>query len=191
MPKVVDHQQMRSAILEASYRLFAENDYASVTMQRVAEALGVSTGTLYHYFPTKQAIFRALVEAVTDAEFDRATSVAAAANDPQSRLAAYITFLQANERSFQTNLLIMASVYRYRDELLTEDLLCRLGEKYREKIAAFIGSNDPELIQFVFSFFTGLIVQRMIFGEEVSFKGQTAYLLTMLGKAVPSSELNR
>jgi AcrR family transcriptional regulator len=182
MPKIVDHEQMRSTILEGCYRLFAENDYASVTMQSIARTLGVSTGTLYHYFPNKQAIFQALVDAVTSAEFDLATRKVTAAEDAKARLEAYIGFLKENEALIQTNLLIMASVYRHRDELLSGELLRYLGEQYREKIAAFISSDDPDLIQFVFSFFTGLIVQRMMFGEEVSFEAQTAYLKQVLEK---------
>jgi AcrR family transcriptional regulator len=180
MPKIVDHDQMRRSILEGCYSLFAENDYASVTMQSIAKSLGVSTGTLYHYFPNKQAIFQALVEVVTNAEFDLATSKVTAAGDAQTRLEAYISFLKENEALIQTNLLIMASVYRHRDELLSDELLHRLKAEYHEKIAAFISSDDPDLIQFVFSFFTGLIVQRMMFGEEVSFEGHTTYLKQVL-----------
>jgi AcrR family transcriptional regulator len=66
MPKVVDHDQYRRTLLQQSLDLFAENGYSSITMRQLAEGLGVSTGTLYHYFPNKENMFLQLVEELTE-----------------------------------------------------------------------------------------------------------------------------
>ncbi|HST82351.1 MAG TPA: TetR/AcrR family transcriptional regulator [Kineosporiaceae bacterium] len=52
----------RQRLLEAAARVFSEYGYAAGTTNRIAEAAGHSIGTLYQYFPNKDAI---LVELAT------------------------------------------------------------------------------------------------------------------------------
>src|SRR5262249_27015371 len=51
-----------AAILEAATRIFAARGYAATTTNRIAEHAGVSVGSLYEYFPSKDAILVALAE---------------------------------------------------------------------------------------------------------------------------------
>lgn len=50
------------AILEAATRLFAEGGLDAVNTNRIAELAGVSIGSLYQYFPSKQAILGELID---------------------------------------------------------------------------------------------------------------------------------
>jgi AcrR family transcriptional regulator len=50
------------AILEACARLLRSGDYAAVTTNHIAELAGVSIGTLYEFFPSKESIVAALTE---------------------------------------------------------------------------------------------------------------------------------
>jgi AcrR family transcriptional regulator len=59
-------RQKRSAetidvLLTATERVLGKDGFAAATTNRIAEAAGVSIGTLYHYFPTKEALIEALV----------------------------------------------------------------------------------------------------------------------------------
>jgi AcrR family transcriptional regulator len=49
-----------TAILEATFRVLGE-DGAAITTTRVAEVAGVSVGTLYQYFPNREAMVHALL----------------------------------------------------------------------------------------------------------------------------------
>lgn len=49
-------------ILSAAARVFEAHGYAGGTTNRIAEAAAVSIGTLYQYFPSKEAIAVALLE---------------------------------------------------------------------------------------------------------------------------------
>jgi AcrR family transcriptional regulator len=48
------------AILEAATRIFGERGYAGATTNDIAELAGVSIGSLYQYFPNKDALIGAL-----------------------------------------------------------------------------------------------------------------------------------
>ena len=54
-------EQKRAAIVEAATRLFLDAGYASTSLAKVAEAAGVSKATLFKQFPTKAALFDAIV----------------------------------------------------------------------------------------------------------------------------------
>jgi AcrR family transcriptional regulator len=50
------------AILEAAARLFAEGGLDAINTNQIAERAGVSIGSLYQYFPGKQAILGELID---------------------------------------------------------------------------------------------------------------------------------
>jgi AcrR family transcriptional regulator len=47
---------MVATLLEAATRVFVKEGYAKATTNRIASAAGVSVGSLYQYFPSKDAI---------------------------------------------------------------------------------------------------------------------------------------
>ncbi|WP_034851051.1 TetR/AcrR family transcriptional regulator [Inquilinus limosus] len=48
-------------LLDAAFALFVERGFAATRMEDIAARAGVSKGTVYLYFPSKQAVFEALV----------------------------------------------------------------------------------------------------------------------------------
>jgi AcrR family transcriptional regulator len=61
-PKQERSQATVEAILTATTRILTEQGYAQFTTNRVAELAGVSVGSLYQYFPNKEALIVALME---------------------------------------------------------------------------------------------------------------------------------
>ncbi|NLS17527.1 TetR/AcrR family transcriptional regulator [Rhizobium sp. P40RR-XXII] len=59
-PKQERSRHSVEAILEAVQRVVNRHGAKAITTNRIAEAAGVSIGSLYQYFPDKQAIFAAL-----------------------------------------------------------------------------------------------------------------------------------
>lgn len=53
----------REAVIEAGRELFIEHDYDHVSIQEILDRSGVSRGALYHHFPTKLDLFRAVYTA--------------------------------------------------------------------------------------------------------------------------------
>jgi AcrR family transcriptional regulator len=76
-------QQARSrattdALLDAAARILGERGWSGLTTNRVADAAGVSIGSLYQYFPDKLA----LIDAVRQRHFDDVLAVLEAASNP-------------------------------------------------------------------------------------------------------------
>jgi AcrR family transcriptional regulator len=80
-------QQKREAIISAATDLFLNHGYDGTSLARIAEGAGVSKSTLFKQFPTKAALFEAIVTeswqrdaadaaADTDADADAADAVA-------------------------------------------------------------------------------------------------------------------
>jgi AcrR family transcriptional regulator len=56
MPKIVDHDRQRETFAEAAMRLIARNGLEGVTMRAVAAEAGLSYGSLFHYFDSKEEL---------------------------------------------------------------------------------------------------------------------------------------
>ena len=57
MPK----ESTKDTIMKEALRLFAEKGYAAVSMRDLAEAVGISASTIYHYFESKEVLFQDMV----------------------------------------------------------------------------------------------------------------------------------
>lgn len=55
-PRQRRSREMYDAILEATAQLFIAKGYAETTTNHIAERAGISIGSLYQYFPNKEAI---------------------------------------------------------------------------------------------------------------------------------------
>jgi TetR/AcrR family transcriptional regulator len=61
----------RNEILEAGLQLFAEKDFHEVTVDEIAERVGLSKGTLYLYFKNKDDLFFSIIQEKTDMLYQR------------------------------------------------------------------------------------------------------------------------
>lgn len=59
-------QQTVQDVVEAAARILKQHGYRAATTNRIAETAGVSVGTLYEYFPNKEAIFDMLIKQEID-----------------------------------------------------------------------------------------------------------------------------
>ena len=58
--KVVNKETV-ARILSSAEELFLERNYADVTVSQVAEAAGLTKGAVYHYFPSKEKLYLAML----------------------------------------------------------------------------------------------------------------------------------
>jgi AcrR family transcriptional regulator len=55
-------ERSRSVILDAALKLFSHRGYGATSVRDIAEKARVSKGNVYHHFPDKETIFRALLD---------------------------------------------------------------------------------------------------------------------------------
>jgi AcrR family transcriptional regulator len=66
MPKVVDHEERRAELAAAVWSIASREGLEAVTVRRVAEEAGWSTGALVHYFETKEELLLFAFRTVAD-----------------------------------------------------------------------------------------------------------------------------
>lgn len=84
-------------MLEAAARVFKREGFAATT-NRIATAAGVSIGTLYEYFPNKQALLLALAERHVELAEAEIRAAAAVRGTLREQLAAFQQAILASQR---------------------------------------------------------------------------------------------
>jgi len=64
-------------IVQAALDLFVEKGFSSTKMDEIAKHAGVTKGTVYLYFPSKEDLFRAVVEEMMGAQMESAERLVA------------------------------------------------------------------------------------------------------------------
>jgi AcrR family transcriptional regulator len=78
----------RDRLLTAGRELFGERGYDRTSIEAILERAGVARGALYHHFPTKEALFDAVLERLIVEIAERAARAARGADDPIAALRA-------------------------------------------------------------------------------------------------------
>jgi TetR/AcrR family transcriptional regulator, upper aerobic nicotinate degradation pathway regulator len=76
--------------LATSLDLFAERNFASVTIKDIAKALGVNPALIYYYFDSKTDLFRATIERAVARAFENVRALEDRSADPATIIAAWL-----------------------------------------------------------------------------------------------------
>lgn len=182
MPKIVDHDLYRKELLLKCFDLFAHKGYSSITMRQIAQELGVSTGTLYHYFPSKEALYLQLVEEQTEQDILSMTAQVRNGQTLTERIEALFDFAAKNQDYFLKQILISVDFYQQQDpaSVQNNETLKQSCERTRQAIAECLGIEDPGIINFATSLVLGSLLTRLFEGDVVSIADQGVLLGKML-----------
>ncbi|MFB2834601.1 TetR/AcrR family transcriptional regulator [Floridanema evergladense] len=191
MPKIVDHEQYRRELLNKCFDLFAEKGYGSITMRQIADGLGVSTGTLYHYFPSKKAIYEQLVEEINRQDLLKAAAELEGTKTLQERIEACGRFIQKNEDYFIKQTFIMIDFCQSSDaqEIKGNPVFKLTIERTLQAVCEFLGFEDRALAAFIMAHIDGLLLQKIWENEEVSISEQFEILGQMIAMYLEKKNL--
>jgi TetR/AcrR family transcriptional regulator, transcriptional repressor of bet genes len=82
MPKVVDHEERRGELAAAVWSIASREGLEAVTVRRVAEEAGWSTGALVHYFEDKEELLLFAFRTVADRVGRRLAHAAERSSEP-------------------------------------------------------------------------------------------------------------
>jgi AcrR family transcriptional regulator len=182
MPKVIDHDEYRKVLLRQCFDLFADHGYASLTTRQIAKALGVSTGTLYYYFPSKEDLFMQLIEELTTQDLLRASAEIEGLSTLRQRILALADFLETNEDYFIKQTLLMMDFYQQAGvgPSRVNEAVQRVAVRSRDEIMAALQLDNPLIATHVLCLIDGLISERMINPAMVSYRQQAELLADLL-----------
>lgn len=180
MPKIVDHAAYRSELIEGSAALFGRDGFAGVSMRRVAQTLGVSTGTLDHYFESKEALFQATVEYVIGRNAQVAVEVLQpqVANGLRLKVRDLLAFLITQEEQHMAEFVVLMDYWRLhpdgRDAL--RPALRAAHYAYADIIAGLLGVADQAVGELVLSVLFNILEMRWLHGPAFAAERQVALL---------------
>jgi AcrR family transcriptional regulator len=90
MPKVVDHEERRVELAAAVWRLASREGLDSVTVRRVADEAGWSTGAVVHYFADKEELLLLAFSTVADRVRGRLAEAAEHTTEPLELVRAWL-----------------------------------------------------------------------------------------------------
>jgi len=94
-PRQARAQATVDAIIQATARVLVEDGYDRASTNRIAQAAGVSIGSLYQYFPSKEALVAALVETHVDRMMEAVTRILDTDTEPSDLHASADTLVRA------------------------------------------------------------------------------------------------
>jgi AcrR family transcriptional regulator len=139
----------RARILDAALALVGELGAAGTSMRRLAAACGLNVATIYHYFPSKADLLRALIEerrygermAAEDPPADLALA-------PRARFTAFFTWLVAQTLREETVLRMLLGEGLRANPTARQsarDLLAALDTT----VAGWLTSGFPEIVALI------------------------------------------
>jgi AcrR family transcriptional regulator len=167
----------REALLVAARRVFAERGYGPASVEEIARTAGVSVGSVYVHFASKEALFTALVEDQTSAAVDQKSELLG--GDPQETFAA-LDRLVTEVADSREEALLDAEVWLYavrhpefagrlaehevRLARLATDELARGWDDVDPAVRATL--REDEVVIAAAALYHGLIRLRRVLGED-------------------------
>jgi TetR/AcrR family transcriptional regulator, transcriptional repressor of aconitase len=177
MPKVVDHEAYRQTIIQEATQLFVAQGYEGLGMRGLAQHLGISKSALYHYFPSKEALFLAILDAVVAR--DMAELLTAPASSLPERLDAFVGMISEQEDWILNQILVLMEYARVRTDLRSAPLLQQAFERYVAGIAGYLGI-DENAARALYLQLSGAILQRYLDGRRTDLREALAWQIHSL-----------
>ena len=179
MPKIVDHDEQRKVLLKACFDLFARKGFRKVTMREIAKETAVSTGALYHYFPTKEHILEQMFACAVEDDIEAYGRHTSSHLPPAERLRSLSQFWLGNERYYQNLLLLALDLFR-NSPGESERVFRDYADHYQAAVANILGTN-PRLSEFIVTHLLGIVVRSVLTRRPFTYAEQAAFMREVLG----------
>ncbi|QCM12572.1 TetR/AcrR family transcriptional regulator [Agrobacterium tumefaciens] len=164
-------------ILDAAFEEFTKRGFTATRVEDIAERVGVTKGTVYVYFETKEALFEAMIRHAS-APFQAAfKAYERNSDDPAEELRLLLEFLfdtlVDNRRMRELFRLIVAEGAKFPDlidqhhDVFIAPIFARINGILEDGVAKKrFRANSPELAKVVMSPMVGTLVFRLIFDDR-------------------------
>jgi AcrR family transcriptional regulator len=183
LPKIVNHDEYREKMLEKCLYLFTRRGYSNINMKQIAAEIGVSTGTLYHYFPSKEKMLVEMIAWVGDknvAEYIRRTSSVESIHD---RFDMIVDFWKEKSELYENIMLLAIDVYRNVDIGQWKELYSFFTARYIDAMSERLNISR-QLSRSIFIYFIGLSFHSLAFDGTKEYNKHVDFLDAILRSLV-------
>lgn len=175
MPKIVDHDQVRADIVARAVELFAEQGFGGLGIRGLAKAVGMAKSSIYYYFPTKEALIEAVIEAVVAQDVASLEGVVGNAGTFDDRLDRAIAWFSDHEDRLATQIRILNEAAR--EQIWTDD--GSVIGTYVKGLSRVIGLNTGAARAF-YLHVLGVVLQRMVDGNRTQLRRELGAFADLL-----------
>lgn len=154
LPVTARGMETRARLLSAAERVFGDKSYYRVSISDITREAGVGQGTFYVYFPSKEAVFRELVQQRAH-ELRAVTHLATSKADggrleaERAGFAAFFTFIDEHRQLYR-----VVRQAESVDEDLYREYYRAFADGYRAALGAAmdrgeIARMDPEVLAYI------------------------------------------
>ncbi|WP_373952453.1 TetR/AcrR family transcriptional regulator [Vibrio pomeroyi] len=167
MPKIVDHDQRREEIALKAAGVFLEFGYKELGMRQLCSHLNMSKSAVYHYYKSKDELFKAATEAIVRHDSGNLADLPLAADATiEQKIENFVYIFQAIEsRHFQEMKLVFDYIDVIGQEAVAEDASIEIANnKYQQLLAQYI---DAENAVELYSILIGLLTHQTLCGGKL------------------------
>ena len=179
MPKIVDHDKQRQEMILECFELFSKKGFSNVTMREIANELNVSTGSLYHYFPTKNAIFHHMINYIVERDVKRVQKRILGTMSFAEKMITAGKVIEEDISYFQNLLLLTIDFFRHTENGNKEETFEFFVNHFIKAISLNL-NIDEKMSKIIFSWMIGLVYCSLVVPKEYSFNDQTSYITEIL-----------
>jgi AcrR family transcriptional regulator len=158
--------------------------FNNVTMRQIAQEIGVSTGALYHYFPTKLDVLEQLFSWAVEENIE-AYSDTADQDLPLNEKVARFAAFWASSGTFYEHLLLLALDLFRNSAAEGEEVLTDFAEHYRVAISKSLGTSE-RVSEVILTYLLGFVAQSLLMPRRFSFTEQALVLPDVLNALITS-----
>ena len=171
-------KQKKRKILEKAFELFRKNGYMDTKVEDITKALGISKGSFYTYFKTKEELLCELLESMKNSEMERYSKVEIDEN-PKKTLE---NFIKERFKSFlellnNVDIRIMKSFTQNTNVRKFHEEMTKFFKSFiKENILLRYESNrkyDIEIISdFIISAINNYLIEKIVYKKEYTFSSK-------------------
>ena len=186
MPKIVDHDAYREKLLEKCFNLFSRKGFHNVSTREICKEVGVSTGTLYHYFPSKERILKQMLPWAVE------SNIVAFARDTkteitvQARLDKLATFWIDREDYYKNLILLVIDLFKEGSEK-SEEVFSYIVDSYKIGLSKSLDIS-PQLSKVIYVYLLGLAFHSLLTPKSFPYKDEILFLQDALGSVLEGGD---
>jgi len=186
MPKIVDHDAYREELLEKCFNLFSRKGFHNVSMREICKEAGVSTGTLYHYFPSKEQILKQMLPWAVESNVDAFSSDTKSEHKVQERLDELATFWVEREDYYKNLILLVIDLFKNGSEK-SEEVFSYIIDSYKIGLSKSLDIS-PQLSKVIYIYLLGLAFHSLLTPKTFPYKDEILFLQDALVNVVDGGD---